>query len=193
MSDAPNQPETTTETTTQEVTPETTETKAPKWDGDFDPDRAARLVENLRAENKTTKDALTAVQSKLAEYEQDKMSETEKLTHRAETAEKERDKLARDLMVSNAARTFGLSDDLAQFLSGSTPEEVESQAKLLSERMQPAKPAPPTKPQTKLVNGSGVEVDENSQLTREDLQNMSAVDINKARKAGRLKNILQGS
>lgn len=188
MSDAPT--ETTTETTTE--TKQDTPDNAPKWEGDFDPDRAARLVANLRAEVQRKQDALATANAKLTEYEQEKMSEQEKLAQRAEEAERERDELKRSLMVSEVVRKYGLPDDLAQFLSGDTAEEVEEKAKVLAEKVQPAKQSPPTKPQIKPVSGSGGEVDTQTQLTKADLANMSYAEIEAARRAGRLKNLLGG-
>lgn len=167
---------------------------SPTWDGEFDPERASRLVANLREENKATKKALAEVNAKLAEYEQAKMSDLEKLTLRAETAEKELAEKKRALLVVESARKHNLSDDLMQFITGDTPEEVDKQAQLLAEKLSFAatstKTEAPTKPRMKPVSGNGADNDSAGQLTQDDLRSMSPVEIAKARKDGRLNNLL---
>jgi len=161
---------------------------APQWDGDFDPERAARLVANLRAENKAHKDALAAAQAKIAEFETAQMSDREKLEQRAATAETELTKALRMLAV----RDLGLDKELAQFITGTTAEEIEAQAKTLAARLAPATPEPPRKPTLAPVAGNGAETGDTSDpITREDLKRMTPDDIVAARKAGRLDHLLK--
>jgi hypothetical protein len=123
--------------------------KAPKWEGNFDPDRAARLVENLRAELAETK-------SKLKTREDAEKSEAQKLAERAEAAEKE---LAQERKVS-AVKAHKLPASLAPYLTGSTAAEIEASAKALAEELgihpgAEATEALPGRPRPRLVPGNG--------------------------------------
>lgn len=160
---------------------------APQWDGAFDPERAARLVENLRTESKTHKDALAAAQSRIAEFEQAQLSDQEKVAQRAQAAETQLAETYRKLaMVSHK-----LPEAAAEFLTATSPDDIEAQAKRLAETFPVpaaggnADPLPPTLP----IPGNGSDPAAVSQLSREDVEKMSPADVMAAYRAGRLRNI----
>lgn len=162
---------------------------APKWEGDFDPERAARLIANVREEAKGYKSALSEVQTKLAAFEQAQLSEAEKLAQRASTAETELSKARRELAVRDALTDHGLPKSAARFLTGETAEEIADAAKAFAE-LSGAKPAdtnalPPTLP----IPGNGSDPAAVSQLTREDAEKLSPAQLMEAYRAGRLRNI----
>lgn len=131
--------------------PATDSGKAPKFEGEFDADRAAKLVANLRAE-------LDEAKGKLKTHEDAGKSELEKLLARAEKAEQLAADTAHALAVKAAAEAAKLPADLHEFLTGKTPAELESQAKKLAERFGVAgdgTPPPGTRPKAKLVPGQG--------------------------------------
>jgi|SRR5690606_23700078 len=94
--------------------------KAPKWDGEFDPDRAARLVANLRSE-------IDEVRARLRESEAAERAALD----RAEKAQRELIE-ARKTM---ALRAFNLPASLAKALDGETEVELEASAKALAEEL----------------------------------------------------------
>lgn len=162
---------------------------APKWEGDFDPERAARLVANLRGDNDALKAKFTEAQAKLTEYEQAQMSDMEKLTARATAAESELANLTRKLAVADALRKHGLSDDDAEWLTGDTAEEIDARAAKLAARggSKPAEdnPLPPTLP----VPGNGTDPASVAQLTRAQFEALSPADQLAAYREGRTRNI----
>lgn len=162
---------------------------APKWEGEFDPERAARLVENLRTESTGYKSELAEVKAKLTAFEAAQMSEAEKLAARATSAETELATLRREKSVSDAIRKHGLSDDAAELLTGNTAEEIDARAAKLAALI-PAKPAetdplPPTLP----IPGNGSDPAAVSQLTREEVERLSPAQVMEAYRAGRLRSI----
>lgn len=132
-----------------------TDGKTPGWEGEFDPDRAARLVNNLREESKKSKDELAELRKKLAEKEDAEKSELQRIQERAERAEAELNQTRSALLVAEVAKEYGVPADL---LTGSTREEIEVKAKALAEWAGAAKrPADdvPGKPKPRLVPGVG--------------------------------------
>lgn len=163
---------------------ETAPANAPKWDGDFDPARAAQLVANLREEIKGLKDKYGDAQAKLTEYQQSNMSDAEKIAARVQAAESELATLRREKAVSDALRTHSLSDAAAKLLTGTSPEEINEQAAALAALI-PAKQAeglPPTLP----VPGNGSDPSAVSQLTREQFDALSPAERMAAYRAGRI-------
>jgi vacuolar-type H+-ATPase subunit I/STV1 len=144
-------------TTSGEVTaPDAVDTteKAPKFEGDFDAERASRLVANLRAEVDALKSDRDSLKSTLTEKEEAEKSEFEKAVSRAERAEQELAEARSRLLVAEIAKEYGVP---AELLNGSTKEEVEARAKALSEWAGAAKrPAEeiPGKPKARLVPGN---------------------------------------
>lgn len=131
-----------------------TDGKSPGWEGEFDPDRAARLVTNLRDESKKAKDELAELRKKLAEREDAEKSELQRIQERAERAEAELNQTRSALLVAEVAKEYGVPADL---LTGSNREEIEARAKALADWAGAKRPAEevPGKPKPKLVPGSG--------------------------------------
>lgn len=136
-----------------------TDGKTPGWEGDFDPERAARLVTNLRDESKKAKDELADLRKKLSEKEDAEKSESQRLQERAERAEAELNQTRSALLVAEVSKEYGVPADL---LSGSNREEIEARAKALADWAGAKRPAEevPGKPKPKLVPGSGSDTSE---------------------------------
>ena len=170
--------------------PAETPAAAPQWDGEFDPERAARLVANLRESEKRLKEELAGVKSKLTEYEQAQMSEAEKIAARAEQAERELATLRREMAVKDALRAHNLPESAARFISGETPEEIAEAAEAFAALAVPAtstSQAPATLP----VPGQGDDRAD-QEITAEDLERMSPDEIVRLRREGRLDHLLRG-
>ena len=172
---------------------------APKWDGDLDPERVARLVANVREEAKSYKDKahtlaseLEEARAKLAQYEEAQMSEAEKLAKRAESAEKELATMRRELAVRDALTEYGLPKEAARFLSGETPEEIAEAAKAFAAIATTKPPETKALPSTLPVPGNGADPAEAvAQITEKDLDQMTPAEIVKARQEGRLSHLLR--
>ena len=129
---------TTEETTTEERTEETRVEREPEGreNGDrreetteeTNEDRAAATIGKLR-------ETITAQERKLKEYEDRDKSETEKLTGRVETAERERDEWQRAAMIATVARQKNLPDVLADRLKGKDLKELSEDADRLLEQI----------------------------------------------------------
>lgn len=135
------------------------EDKSPGWEGDFDEERAKRLVTNLREEQGKTKAELAELRKKLAEKEDAEKTEFQRLQERAERAETELNQTRSALLVAEISKEYGVPADL---LTGSNREEIEARAKALAEWAGPGKrPADdvPGRPKPKLVPGSGIAAD----------------------------------
>lgn len=153
-----NEPENTTAAAEAPAEDKTTSASTPDgkslgWDGEFDPERAARLVTNLRDESKKAKDELAELRKKLAEKEDAEKSEFQRLQERAERAESELNQTRSALMVAEVAKEYGVPADL---LTGSNREEIEARAKALAEWVGQKRPAEelPTKPKPRLIPGN---------------------------------------
>ena len=123
--------------------------QAPNWEGNFDPERAAKLVENLRRERDEAR-------SKLKTREDAEKSDLQKAQERAKELA---DELAAD-RKANAAKAYKLPASLAQHLTGSTKAEIEASAKALAEELGIAPdadelPALPGRPKPRLTPGHG--------------------------------------
>lgn len=181
---------------TPEATSPTTESQAaPKWDGDFDPERAAKLVENLRREKDTIKSTLDQVKAQLKEREDAEKSEAQKLAEAKEAAEKELSELRHQLTLNKVAKEHGIPDELVEFLGSGDEETLSERAKKLSEKLSAkaetgGTPEIPGKPAPKLTPGHA-ESATDGQLTRDDIKTMTPEQINKAMADGRLNSLLK--
>jgi hypothetical protein len=131
---------------------------APDWEGEFDPERAARLVANLRESEKKMKARLAEFEAEKQAREDAEKTEAQKLADRLAKAESEAQAARRDLLVTKAAAKYGIPETLAGFLSGDSEEEIEEKAKALAEYAGGTKPPAnpiPGKPKPTLVPGSG--------------------------------------
>ena len=189
MSDAPNSEQTSTvvEPGASAPAPAAQPEAAPKWDGEFDPERAARLVANLREEAKGYKAQLAEVQARLTEYERSQMSEQERIAEEARAAQEQLVATRREL----AMLKYGLPEKALKFLNGASPEEIDAQAQELAEtfgvsaKSESAQEMPPTLP----VPGNGSDPSAVRQLTREEAARMSPAELMEAYRAGRLRDI----
>lgn len=138
QNDDPEQDETGTGTETP-PDPSASEPQEPRnpWGDDFDADKAWKLVQHLREENKGLKDKNRA-------YEDEKLSEREKADRDlAETkAELEQLRLAKTLAEIRAKHP-ALSEDDMEFLGSGSPEELEAKAAKLAARLKTAAPSEP--------------------------------------------------
>jgi hypothetical protein len=134
--------------------PADAEPAAQKWDGDFDPERAARLVSSLRKE-------LTDAKGKLRAREEADMTEVQKLTARAETAERELAEARTANLRTTVAAKFGLPPDLAAFLTASDEATMTAQAETLAKNAVPAAPPDgfPGRPVPRMTPGYAVHPD----------------------------------
>lgn len=122
-----------------------TEDKAPEFEGEFDADRAKRLVANLRAEVAklegdlasvtTERDALKAEADNKAD---EGKSEAEKAAQRAAAAEKAAEEARRELWVERALRKHPEAADLADLIKGDDEDAVLAIAERLAKRGKPA-------------------------------------------------------
>ncbi|MFE2912826.1 capsid assembly scaffolding protein Gp46 family protein [Kitasatospora indigofera] len=91
-------------------------------------------------------DDLKAKAAQLDKATEDQKSEFQKERERADAAAGAAANLERELWRERAARQHGLSDDLVEFLSGDTAEQVQERAKTLAEKLAAAAPAAQTGP-----------------------------------------------
>lgn len=111
-------------------------------------------------------------------------SELQKALDAAQKAESRAAALEAQVLRAKVAAAKGVDADL---LAGSTQEELEESAdKLLAWRGDKTPKAPPSSD----AGDRGTQIKAASQLTREDLQSMSPAEIVKARKDGRLNNLM---
>lgn len=105
------------------------ETRQPKIEGEYDPERAARLIGKLRAEIEDLKPLAT----KAKELEDAQKSEQQRLIERAEAAEAERKRLEGHLTRLKVAAKAGIPEELADLLGEGPEETLEARAKALTE------------------------------------------------------------
>lgn len=111
-------------------------------------------------------------------------SELQKALEAAQKAEARATALETKVLRAQVAAAKGVDADL---LAGSTQEELEASAdRLLAWRGAKTPKAPPSSD----AGDRGTQIKAASQLTREDLQSMSPAEIVKARKDGRLNNLM---
>lgn len=141
----------------------------------------------LNAERKARRDAekaLAAMQAKVAEFEQRDMSEAEKQAAKLTQLQQENARLQADMLKAQVAALKGVPADL---LSGSSQEELEAAAdRLLAFKGSTPDPVPDF--------GAGDRGKSNAvtQVTRAELAGMTPQQIEEARIAGRLDDVLAG-
>lgn len=127
--------------------------KAPKWDGEFDADRAARLVENLRADVKKRDDEIATLKAASERGAASSKSAEERLAALEARAEK----AEHDLLVATAAKKHGIPDDLVGFLTAKAPEDLDTQAEALARYAKKPADDVPGKPKPALKPGAGAD------------------------------------
>lgn len=105
------------------------EQKAP-WGDDFDAERAWRLVQNLRQERDGLKTERDRLKSELQESRNSSATESEKIAD----AEKRAKEAEKALYLERVYRKFPAldNDDLRDFLTGETEEEITAKAERLA-------------------------------------------------------------
>ena len=141
---------------TQQQEPTSEQNKpAPPWgsDEEFDPDKAWRLIQNLRKE----KDELKPLADKAKELEDAQKTEQERLTEKLSETEKRAVDAELKAARLEVATEKGLPKSSVKFLTGTTPEELEESAdellSLLSASDEDRGPAVPSKPRERLRGG----------------------------------------
>lgn len=138
----------------------------------------------LSRKNEERAKANAAAAKKLEEIEAAQLSETERLTKRAEEAEKKAAELATRTLKSEVAAAKGVP---AELLTGSTQEELEASAEALLKFKGP---------DTTSDFGAGrvgttdIGDGKTEQISREQLKKMTPQEIVEAKKAGRLDDVL---
>lgn len=121
--------------------------QAPKWEGDFDPERAARLVENLRKERDEARARAKGDPSELAALKAQVDGLTAELTQsRIDTAR------------ASAIEAASVPAHLAAYVTGSTPEALKASAEKVAADFaasQAADSALPGRPKPRLTPGHG--------------------------------------
>lgn len=141
--DAPQDEATDKPNTTPDAKADEGQDEGKGWDGDFDPDRARRTIEKLRAEKK---DAAEKARKAAEEAEQAKKGAGESSGRIAE--------LEKALLRERVGRRLGLPDALVDRLKGSTEDEIVADAEQLVDLVSSPK-ATARKPVEKLRPGGG--------------------------------------
>lgn len=171
-------------TETPEVsTPETETVAEPQGTADVDWKKEARKWETRAKEASAFKEQA----DKWREYENNQKSEHEKLAEELARAKEEASQASTELLRLKIASEKGITGDALELLTGSTQEELEAKADKLLSLI-----ADQSKPKLSIVDSNQGQATPNNvgQLTRADLNTMSPVEIDKARRDGRLDEIL---
>lgn len=134
------------DTQAQQALSEAVQSMAP-WERDgeeFDAQRAWDTIQHLRRQNGTLKTDRETLQGRVTEFEQQGLSEVDKLTRRAEksdaTAQAANGELTRlqvalkHGLVAEKDGAFVLDEDAMKLLGTGTAEELDERAKLISAR-----------------------------------------------------------
>jgi membrane-associated HD superfamily phosphohydrolase len=178
MSDTADATATETTETKPTATEDTSTTEETDWKAEAEKWKAlSRKNESRAKENE-------AASKRLAEIEQEKLSEQEKLTQRAEAAEKRAAELEASVLRNTIAAEKGVP---AKLLTGTTEEELRASADELIRFRGPAATTDfgAGKPGTKDISDK-----KPTQLTREALKSMTPAEIVKAKNDGRLADLL---
>jgi hypothetical protein len=128
-------------------------------DADFDPDKAWKLITNLRTDVEKVKQERDQLKQKVLEHENASKTEQEKSAERAATAEKDAADAKRDASRLRIAVKKGLTETQAKRLVGDTEEELEADADELvasfkSDDDGGEKPTTKTRPKENLRTGA---------------------------------------
>ena len=120
----------------QEPEPQTTEeAAAPPWgsDEEFNPEKAWKLIQNLRKE----KDDLKPLADKAKQLEDAQKSDQQKLQEALEAAQTDGAAAKAQAAMLAAALEHGLSKDDLDLLDGVPPEQIADRAARLAARLKP--------------------------------------------------------
>lgn len=126
------------------------------------------------------------------QLEEANKTELQKAQERAETLERELKQTRLQAKRAEFAAQYGVP---ANLITGANDEELEENAKALKEwrgEPQSAPAAPPASTPSTSAGVNGTPVGEVRQYTRADLQKMTPKEINDARKAGHLNELMGG-
>lgn len=119
----------------------------PPWgdDADFNPEKAWKLIENLRFDNTTLKSDRDGLKSKVDAFESEKLSAQEKLEKELGDARTQAETATAEAAKMRAAIKHGLSEEDLDLLGSGTAEEIEARAAKLAARIaaQPTGPRAP--------------------------------------------------
>lgn len=195
---APENPTPTPEAPAAEQQP----AEAPPWGDDFDPDKAWKLIQNLRSDKEklAAREVLTDEHKAiLAEHEKQIEASKTELQKAQEAAGKVPTLEAQNLRLQVALEK-GLTGDRAELmarLQGETKEELLADADKLLALLAPGAPAEPQTPRPNPAQGASATGPAGTpQLTEADVKRLYAEkkydEIEKARIEGRLANVLGG-
>ena len=105
--------------------------QAPPWGDDpdkFDPDKAWRLIQNVRGDLDKTRARAEEAERKASEFEDSQKTDQQKLEERASNAEKKAADLEPEVLRLRVALRKGLTLTQAKRLVGDTEEELEADA-----------------------------------------------------------------
>ena len=181
---AETNPETTVdnvdETVTDEVTTEAAEQKVIDWQAEAEKLKAESRKHEARAKENFE------LAKKWKEYEDSQKSEDEKLVEELAKVKAENAAIKAEALIKTIASEKNIPSKALKLLTGSTREELEASAdeilSIISESAQPNKPQPNPE-QGKPAGTSG-------QIFKDELKNMSAAEIMKAKSEGRLDDML---
>lgn len=122
------------------------EQPAPPWGSDeqFDPEKAWRLIQNLRGDLDKAKAEREGLKGKVDEHEQSKLSETEKLAAARDELKARAEAAEGQLLRMEVAAEKGLTPAQAKRLQGSSKEELEADADELVSMFAARSSAPPS-------------------------------------------------
>ena len=126
----------TDQTASDDATPTETDT-GDQWGQLFageDPAKVKKALEHAREWEKRAKANADAAK-RLGELEDAQKTEAQKLQEQYEEVLGRASRAENDLARERVARKHGLDDDLMQFLTGETEDELEERAKVLAERL----------------------------------------------------------
>ncbi len=105
--------------------------QTPPWGEDFDAEKAWTLIVNLRSDVQKAKDKADTETAR-ADAAEKALAEAPDPAEKVTAAEKRAADAERALLVERAIRKHSIPDDLADFLTGDTEEEIEAKAARLA-------------------------------------------------------------
>lgn len=132
---------------------------APPWGSDdqFDPDKAWRLIQNLRGDLDKVKNDRETFKSKVDEFENANKTELERLSESKQQAETAAAKARTEAIRLRMAIKYSLEEEDLDLLGAGTEEDIEARAKRLAERVSASPTAggrTTTRPQESLRPGA---------------------------------------
>lgn len=152
-------------------------------------DAGKKALAAERAAKRAAEKRAAELEARVQEFEDSNKSEQEKAAARAEAAEKRAAEAEAKALRLEVADELKVPANLRKFLTASTADDLREQATALMDELTAATAGQRTTPRPDPTQGAkpdGVA----GQLTRADLAGMSPDEINAAREAGRLNDVL---